>query len=158
MDPLMQNYHYHCAINCLLYSVQYNLAHLLVFRSKRSISRSLTVILCSTLVWITLGLFSCLCGTFLSQLVSTTIGAVPVFILLKVIIFLKLFNDFFVFASVDWFQYKLTAPIITLPWSQYHILSPRRGVRMFFLMFYRLELLCASEHFTALALYVIRKW
>ena len=40
MESLIQNYHYHCAINCLLHSIQHNLAHLLVFMSKRSISRS----------------------------------------------------------------------------------------------------------------------
>ena len=95
---------------------------------------SLHVILCSRLIWITPWLFSYLCGTFLLQLVSTTIGSVPLLILIKLLIFRKLFNDFCVLASVDRFQYELTATIITLPWSPYHIMRPHRGVRMFFLL------------------------
>ena len=110
---------------------------------------SLHVTLCSRLIWITLWLLSYLCGTFHWQLVSTTIGSVPVLILLKLLIFRNLFNDLCVLASVDWFQYKLVATIIMLHWLPYYILSPRRGVRMFFLtrkinIIYRLKLLCAS--------------
>ena len=77
-----------------------------------------TLILCSTLILIAPGLFSSVCGTFILKLVPTTIGSVPVLILLNLVTlasrpfsFRKFFNAFCTFAAVGWFRCKLTAPI-----------------------------------------------
>lgn len=78
------------------------------------------LILYSTLIFITPGIFSSICDTFLSKLVPTPIASVPVLILLNHYL-LDFCNDFCLFVSVGRFQCKLTAPIGTLIYrSLYH--------------------------------------